>query len=327
LGVGRSYFVPKQRIDLVDPQILLRDFPSDRPCLIGVSGGRDSVALLHQLVELGYANLTLCHLNHRLRGRYSQADAKFVNRLAIQLGCDLVLRTVDVGALAATKKMSIEAAGRDARYQFFAAVAKRHRCHTVFVGHHADDLVETFLLNLFRGAGPGGLRGMRETTTRRIGRIDLQIVRPMLATWREQIDDYVRRHRLKFREDSSNAELDALRNRVRHRAIPYLEKLFGRRIRQNLWRTAMIAAEEENFWEMLVPQTGRELMVAPLRNTSVALQRRLLHKWLRSANVADVGFDLVERVRALLETTARVSKTNLPKDRHVRRRGGKLFVE
>lgn len=309
------------------PDILLRDHSPVERYLVAVSGGRDSVALLHQLVELGYASLILCHLNHRLRGRASQADAKFVNDIAIQLGCDLVVRTVDVRALAAKKKMSIETAGRDARYQFFAAVARRHRCHTIFVGHHADDLVETFFLNLLRGAGPAGLRAMRQTTTRRIGRTDLQIVRPMLGTWREQIDKYTRRHRLEFREDASNAELDAMRNRVRHRAIPYLEKLFGRRIRQNLWRTAMIAAEEENFWEILLPQTGGELMVKPLRATGPALQRRVLHRWLRSAQVPEVGFDLVERVRSLIETTARIAKTNLPHDRHVRRRAGKLFLE
>src|SRR5438477_12239009 len=143
--------------------------------------------------------------------------------------------------------MSIETAARETRYKFFAKIAKQRRCHTIFLAHHADDLVETFLINLFRGAGSAGLAAMREISTRRIDGIDLTIVRPFLCVWRKEIDDYVGEHRLKFREDATNKNLTPLRNRIRHRIIPYLEKTLGRNIRQNIWRTAIIAAEEENW--------------------------------------------------------------------------------
>jgi tRNA(Ile)-lysidine synthase len=319
--------VPKPSADLFTSKKLLRNYPRDHAYLFALSGGRDSIALLHQLLRFGYADLTLCHLNHCLRGRASQVDAKFVNKVAIELGLDLVLRQIDVKALAAKKKMSIETAGRYARYKFFAAVAKRHRCHTIFVAHHADDLVETFLLNLFRGAGLAGLSGMREAASRQVDGINLHIVRPMLGTWRGEIDGYVRKHRLTYREDRSNQSVDPFRNRMRHRVIPYLEKLFGRRLRQNIWRTAMIAAEEDDFWTTLLPEGGAELMVKPLGVSSVAVQRRVLHNWLRRAAVPNVGFDLIERIRALLDTTGRIAKTNLPRDRHVRRRAGKLSIE
>ena len=224
--------------------------------------------------------------------------------------------------------MSIESAGRAARYAFFAKVAKRRKCHTIFLAHHADDLVETFLLNLWRGAGMTGLAAMREVLTRRIDHIDLAIVRPLLGIWRDEIDHYIRRHRLKFREDASNKDLGPARNRLRRRVIPYLEKTFGRNLRRNIWRTAMILAEEENFFELFLPEKFSGALDAKLlRDLPLALQRRMLSKWLRSESVRDIGFDLVERVRALLDHANRVAKTNLPQDRHLRRRGGMLFIE
>ena len=298
--------------------------------LIGVSGGRDSVALLHWLVECGYSKLIVCHLNHRLRGRSSRADAIFVQKLAANYDVALALGAIDVRALAVRTKQSIETAARDARYKFFAQVAKRRRCRTIFLGHHADDLVETFLINLFRGAGPVGLNAMRAVSVRKIDNVKLQIVRPLLGVSREQIDDYVRKHRLKFREDASNKNLAPLRNRIRHRIIPEIEKELGRNVRGTIWRAATIAAEEENFFEALLPEKLSKLTtlaVKPLRAMPIAVQRRMLHEWLRASDVPDLSFDLIERVRALLDPTNRVAKTNLPQDRHVRRRSGHIFIE
>jgi tRNA(Ile)-lysidine synthetase, N-terminal domain len=312
-------------------------FPPRRRYLIGVSGGRDSVALLDQLVDLGYQNLIVCHLNHQLRGRSSDADARFVRSLVENYRrkiagqtqrVDFELGTANVRALAAKKKMSIETAGREARYTFFAKVAKRRKCHMIFLAHHADDLVETFLLNLLRGAGTTGLAAMREVSTRRIEQVDLTIMRPLLGVWRNEINHYICQRRLKFREDASNKDLGPVRNRLRGRVIPYLEEIFGRNVRRNIWRTAMILAEEENFFELFLPEKFSEVLDAKLlRELPLALQRRMLSKWLRSEKVRDVGFDLIERARALLDRANRVAKTNLPQDRHLRRRGGELFIK
>ena len=307
---------------------LFRSFSPDARYLIGVSGGRDSVALLHWLVDLGYRKLIVCHFDHHLRGRSSQADARFVKKLAAKYRADFQIGSANVRALAKKKRMSIETAAREARYSFFAKIAKRRRCRTIFLAHHADDLAETFLLNLVRGAGITGLAAMREVSTRRMDKFDLVVVRPFLGVWRKEIDIYLREQRLKFREDASNKNLNPLRNRVRHRVIPYLEKMLGRNIRQNIWRTAVIAAEEENWIENQLPDSDEvELPVAKLRDTPVALQRRRILKWLRAQSVADVGFDLIERVRSLAERDARIAKVNLPQDRHARRRAGKIFIE
>lgn len=307
---------------------LIRNFPPDARYLIGVSGGRDSIALLNWLVNLGYKKLIVCHLNHQLRGRSSDADARFVEKLAAKYRVDFELGAANVRALAKKKKMSMETAAREARYSFFAKAAKRHGCRTIFLAHHADDLVETFLFNLIRGAGLTGLAAMRDVSTRRVDNVDLAIVRPLLSVWRTEIDDYAREHRLKFREDASNKNLAPMRNRIRNRIIPYLEKNLGRNIRQNIWRTAIIAAEEENWIDSEVPDSANaDLSVPKLRALSVALQRRIILKWLRAKDISEVGFDVIEHVRSLADRDAAVAKVNLPRNRHVRRRAGRIFIE
>jgi len=335
---------------------LRNDFPPDARYLIGVSGGRDSVALLHWLTSLGYKKLIVCHLNHELRGRSSDADARFVQKLvatsnekivgqALRLSgqqkgkrsacpttkmshINFELGRANVRSLARKKKTSLETSAREARYSFFAEAAKRHRCHTIFLAHHADDLVETFLFNLIRGAGLTGLAGMRNVSTRRIDGVDLTIVRPLLSVWRSDIDEYVHERHLRFREDATNKTLAATRNRIRNRIIPYLEKILGRNIRQNIWRTAIIAAEEENWLDREVPDsTNADLSLSELRALPVALQRRAIMKWLRAQNVSEVGFDVIERVRSLADRDALIAKVNLPHDRHARRRAKTIFIE
>ena len=305
----------------------LRDFAPGKRYLIGVSGGRDSVALLHWLLEGGYRKLVVCHLDHRLRGRSSAADARFVERLANANGLPFETSRVDVRKLAAETKQSIEAAARRARYAFFAEIARRRRCRTVVLGHHADDLVETYLINLFRGAGMQGQRGIRPVSTQQIGSVELNVVRPLLSVSRGEIDEYVVTHRLRFREDASNEQLDALRNRVRHRVIPMLEKEFGRDIRKSVRRAASIASEEDALLSEMLPEISTNLLVKQVRALSIALQRRTVMRWLRANAVADVGFDLVEQIRAMLDTASGPAKINLPGDRHARRRSGQLFVE
>ena len=332
-----------------------RDFPPDARYLIGVSGGRDSVALLHWLIRLGYERLIVCHLNHQLRGRSSDADAQFVKRLVVRYNQELAgqalrlpgarkgrrsarvtragrlqfeLGSANIRTLARKQKMSLETAAREARYAFFAETARRRNCRTIFVAHHADDLVETFLINLFRGAGGAGLAAMREISTRRIKGVDLTIVRPFLCIWRKEMDDYVGEHQLRFREDATNKNLTPLRNRIRHRIIPYLQKMLGRNIRQNIWRTAVIAADEEKWIESELPDSAHaDLSVVKLRALPIALQRRALLKWLRAQNISDVGFEVVERVRSLADRDIRIAKVNVPRNRHVRRRAGKIFIE
>jgi tRNA(Ile)-lysidine synthase len=301
----------------------LANYSTTRLYLIGVSGGRDSVVLLHWLATLGFHKLIVCHLDHGLRGRASGADARFVKSLARKYGFDLAIEKTDVKRLAKKKRLSVETAAREARHEFFSKVARKKKCRTVFLAHHADDQVETFLFNLFRGTGAAGLAAMRPESTRGA----LRIVRPLLEVWRSEIDDYIREHRLKFREDASNADAKHSRNKMRREIIPALEKWFGREIKKSIRRSSEFLAAENDWLDSLIEKPLRELSVAALRAMPVARQRRVILAWLRSLRVSDAGFSEVEAVRALIPATAKKAKVNLSGDRHARRRGGKLFVE
>jgi tRNA(Ile)-lysidine synthase len=304
---------------------LLQDLPNDRRYLIAVSGGRDSVALLHWLLDHDYRRLIVCHFEHGLRGRVGKSDARFVARLAEKCGLSVELGAADVVTLARERKQSIETAARQERLAFFERVGRRRRCQMIFLAHQADDQVETFLLNLFRGAAGRGLGAMRPRS--RHG--SLEILRPLLAVWRAEIDDYLVRQRLKFREDATNEELHARRNRVRHRIIPWLEKEFGRNIRPTIWRTAAVLAEEEDLLETVTPLSltkSEDLPVDPLRQLAPALQRRVIRQWLLQRGVSELGFSMIEEVRGLLAGGA-PARVNLSRDRHARRRAGRIFLQ
>ena len=308
----------------------LAQYPTNRRYLIGVSGGRDSVTLLHWLQAQSYRKLVVCHLEHGLRGRAGKADARFVEQLAARAELPCESKREDVKTRATLSKSSIETAARAARYEFFAQVAKRRRCATIFLGHHADDLAETLLFNLLRGSGSDGQRSLRAVSTQDVNGRSLTIVRPLLGVWREEIDAYIQTHRLRFRQDASNLSLAPTRNRLRHRIIPLLEKELGRNVRKSLWRAAEIAGEEQGLIDSLLPselQRNGKLSVRELRKLSVGLQRRAVRHWLRENAVREIGFELIESVRALLDPAARVAKVNLPGGRHARRRAGELFIE
>ncbi|PYK96692.1 MAG: hypothetical protein DME32_17190, partial [Verrucomicrobia bacterium] len=164
----------------------------------------------------------------------------------------------------------------------------------------------------------------------RIGKTQLTILRPLLRVWRNQIDTYIRENGLEFREDATNRMLRASRNKIRHRILPDIEKQFGRDVRKTIWRAAQIWSEEETLLDSLVPREtifSANLAVATLRKLPVALQRRTILRWLRARKISDVNFDVVENIRALVGPGAKLAKVNLPRERHARRRAGKIFVE
>jgi len=300
------------------------DFSPDERCLIGVSGGRDSVALLHQLHAAGFRQLIVCHLDHALR-EGSEEEGRFVEKLARKLGFECVQRREDVAALAKRRKKSLETAAREARYSFFAQIAREQDCPRLFLAHHADDQVETLLFNLFRGAGAHGLAGMSPVSTRKVDGVSLQISRPLLGTWREEIDAYMAKHQLAFMEDGSNADRKFTRNRLRHEIVPALEQAFGREIRRAIWRSAEILRAEDELLGDLLGDTPPELNVPALVAEPVAVQRRRLRAWLKLHSVPDVGFVEVEAVRKLLG--GGTAKANLPGGWHARRRARRLFLE
>lgn len=297
--------------------------------LVAVSGGRDSVALLHALRLGGHKKLTVIHLDHGLRGRSSAADARFVTRLAKAWNFPCIVGKADTRSYARARGISTETAARELRHAFFAACARRLRCRVIVLGHHADDQAETCLFRFLRGAGTAGLAGMERETALQVGRLRLTLVRPLLAVRRSEIDTYVREHRIPFREDATNATLDVTRNRIRHGVLPAIREAMGDTAIDAILRAAEIL-RAENEWAAeeaaKVPQ-GPDLFVKDLRGRPVALQRRVIHRWLTENGVSGVGFDLVEQVRELLDSGATRAKVNLPGGAHCRRQAGRMFLQ
>ena len=284
------------------------------PLLVGVSGGADSVALLHALVQLG-RKPHVCHLNHQLRGADSDADAEFVGQLAQKHGLPFTVEKRDVAAFAAERKLSLEDAARRARHEFFAAVAERTGIKTLALAHTADDQVETFLLKLLRGAGATGLSGME--VEHELG--GMRVIRPLLGVRRSEILDYLAAEELSWREDASNADPRFTRNRIRHVLLPLLEREFNPAVRETLLRTAEILRDEDSYLTHHVSDAvyssdycGEEIDIEAFRGWSPAVQRRVVRLWLGPE--IELGFEHIEAVRELALSDSPSAEVHLPED-------------
>jgi tRNA(Ile)-lysidine synthase len=312
-------------MNLTDLTPHLADYSRRRKFLVGVSGGCDSMVLLHLLHRAGFQKLVVCHLNHALRGKAAQADAKLVERTAAQLGYPCRLDTVNVRDLAKQQQQSIETAARVARHAFFLRCAKAERTKDIFLAHHADDQAETILMNVLRGSSLRGLTGMKSMTTLANS---LRLLRPFLEVRRETLRELAVNERIRFRDDASNDSSEYVRNRIRLELLPLGADILQRDVVESLLRLAETVREDE---AALVQMTsaficGETLRTKDLLAQPVAIQRRVLNDWLQSHQVPEISFRWIERIRSLMQP-AGPAKLNLPGDRFVRRRRGELFIE
>lgn len=305
------------------------------PALLGLSGGRDSVALLHLLLDAGFSHLILCHLNHGLRGEESEGDAALVQKLAKKHKLTCEMEYADVAALAKTNRLSIETAARQARHDFFLRMAEQHDTCVVFLAHHAEDQAETVLANLCRGSGLTGLGGMRP-----VQRLDngLHLIRPLLGLRRSQIDSYLKSRRLKFRDDSSNASPKHRRNRLRLEALPLLNDIFERDVSALITRLASQADRDDDCLQQqalaflgtpdqLNPKDLSLTITPALLALHPAILSRVIALWLREVlQLPGIENDIIESAMEMLSPDA-PAKINLPQDRHLRRKAKRLWVE
>lgn len=304
-------------------------FAPRRRYLLGLSGGRDSVAMFHTLLAAGSDKLVVCHLNHQLRGLFSAHDAAFVRELAEKHDLPFEIARCPVLQRAEEESVSVEVAARRARHEFFAGCAKKHRCNQVLLAHHADDCAETAVLNLLRGSA--GLVGMRFESIVTVDRKKLTLIRPLLGVRRSEIDAYLTERNLAYRDDASNLEPFTARNRLRLEALPLLEEMMARDVVPAINRAAEAAQEDREtldalleILELIDPQD--RLFLPKLRKLPVPLQRRALFVYLHQFGIPDLSRDLLTRCLSLLDPAA-PAKMNLPGDFHLRRRAGRLFVE
>ncbi|MCM2267834.1 MAG: tRNA lysidine(34) synthetase TilS [Elusimicrobiales bacterium] len=205
-----------------------RLFQDGDAILLAVSGGPDSVAMLDFFAGQARSHrlkLHICHINHKLRGRLADADAAFVKKLGASYGIDTVVLCADVKKLAGKHGTSLEHAARNARYSLLSRTALKKNCALVATAHHADDHAETVLLNLLRGTEPKGLLGIPERRELcRSGKKRVDLIRPLLAVSRREIETYLKANALPSRKDHTNDDEYYTRNWIRRTLLPLMLK-------------------------------------------------------------------------------------------------------
>ena len=205
------------------------------PVIVGISGGTDSVVLLHVLISLGY-DCIAAHCNFHLRMQESNRDEEFVRKLAHSYSIPCYFIDFETIKYAENHKISIEMAARDLRYAWFEELIQKHHAQAIAVAHHADDSIETMLMNLVRGTGLRGLTGIQPRNK--------NVVRPLLCSTREELENYLVEHGLEHVEDSTNQENNYLRNKFRNELLPLLTEI-NPSAREKLYKS--LANLEGNF--------------------------------------------------------------------------------
>ena len=325
--------------------------------MVGVSGGADSLALLHILIALRGEqanNLHVAHLDHGFRGSGGQADAAFVISIAQKWGVPCTTFSFDVPAYAKRHKLSAEDAARRVRYAFLAGVAAQVG-GTVTVAHNADDQVETVLLNLLRGTGVSGLAGMHALGLVPISADEpefaslsnaplppeIEVFRPLLSIWREEIARYCEAVGLQPRTDATNQDPKYRRNQIRHALLPHLQQAYSPAIKRHLFNLAEIASSEDDLVEQFADQEwGRvadvsagkgvvQFVCSEFSQLPEALRRRMVRHAIRevAGTLEGITFEhICTAVEVLAGTQGSPSELHLPHGVVVQRRGEKALI-
>jgi tRNA(Ile)-lysidine synthase len=286
--------------------------------VVAVSGGADSVCLLHILAKLKEQlkiELHLAHLNHQLRDAESDADADYVADLARRLGIPATIERQEVKAYQKKMRLSPEEAAREVRYRFLTDVVGVTGAKRVAVGHTQDDHIETILMHLIRGAGTRGMRGLQPSTEWSSKTGNMTVIRPLLEVSHQETEEYCHRYQLAPRLDASNLSLSPLRNRIRQQLLPLLQS-YNPGIAEALLRTGRIAGDDIDFldkeiarlWAKIARQEGETVTLnrKGLDRLPPTLKRYLLRtgaeKLLGSAK--DIEMRHIEEMMALLDRPA-----------------------
>ncbi len=303
--------------------------------IVAVSGGADSLALLYGLHALRSqlnCQLHVAHLNHCLRPD-ADADADFVRQHAAHLKLHCTIQRMEIPHLAQQWKLSVEAAGRRARYQFYESVTTGIDATKVALGHHQDDIAETVLMNLIRGSGASGLKGIAPVR-------DAKFIRPIAGFTRQQIEAFLTAIGIVPRHDPTNTDTRYLRNRIRHELIPRLENDYNPNIKIGLSRTADVLRAESEYLDTAAREAFEACRIqgshknvvldrVEFRKHHVALQRRVLRQSLSemSGDMNDLYFTHCEKMLNLIEAEASNALLALPNGLQFRRAYQQLIIE
>ena len=303
--------------------------------LVAVSGGADSLALLyglHALHQQLRCHLHVAHLNHCLRPD-ADADADFVRQHAEHLNLPCTLEQADVFRLAKQRKLSLEAAGRSARYQFYDSVCAETGATKVALGHQKDDIAETVLMNLIRGSGTDGLKGISPVR-------DRKFIRPLIELTRQQVVAFLNSIDVVPRQDATNTDTYYLRNRIRHELIPRLVNNYNPNIRAALSRTADVLGTEAEYFDTIARTAFEACQIQPQQETIIldrkkfrqhhlALQRRILRQSVSQmlGATSDLYFPHCDAMLSLIEGKAPNAVLPLPNGLQFRRAYQRLIFK
>ncbi len=304
--------------------------------IIAVSGGADSLALLYGLHALHThlnCHLHVVHLDHGLR-HDAATDANFVREHSSRLGLPFTGHSVELPHLIKQWKLSIEAAGRRARYEFYEDVCAKVGATKVALGHHQDDIAETVLMNLIRGAGSDGLKGIAPIR-------DGKFIRPLAAFTRQDIESFLKSINLVPRKDSTNTDKRYLRNRIRHELMPLLQQDYNPNIKTGLSRTAEVLSAESEYLEVIAREVFDACKFSDSQSTCVvldrekflqnhiALQRRILRRSIAEifGQVDDFYFEHYQAILGLINGDKPNAVLTLPNGIQFRRAYEQLIFE
>lgn len=302
--------------------------------LVAVSGGPDSVALLYALLEIkDEFDLDLCvaHLNHKLRGRESDKDQKFVKNSAQKLDLKFFSKSIDVKKEAKKMKLSLEEGARLVRYRYLENLADKIKADKIAIGHQADDQAETFLMRLLRGAGGLGLSGIPP----RRGKI----IRPLIETRREEIEKFLKEKSQSYRTDSSNLLPNYFRNKIRLSLLPQIKKNFSPRIVDILTRTSDIISLQQQYIEKKCEEILRFICKTKMKdkivldlkkfiNYDISLKREMIRLCVKELNrdSTDLSFDSIERILDLIQKEKSGRRVKLTRNTWAEVTGGNLAI-
>tara|TARA_B110000503_G_scaffold58843_1_gene94028 strand:- start:236 stop:1549 length:1314 start_codon:yes stop_codon:yes gene_type:complete len=260
-------------------------FLRDKKLLIAISGGLDSVVLTQLFSELNF-DISLAHCNFKLRGKESDLDEEFVKLLSQKTSNQIFTIKFDTEEFSKNQKLSTQIAARELRYNWFQELIKQHNFDFVLTAHHADDNLETFLINLTRGTGLDGFTG--------IPKINGNIVRPLLAFSREEISTYAKAKNIEWREDASNSSTKYIRNKIRHQIVPILKEINPNLLEtfsktsKNLQESKQIIEDRIADISAKVIETENEILKINIEKVNqLSNPKAYLHQLLRSYNFTE----------------------------------------
>jgi tRNA(Ile)-lysidine synthase len=299
----------------------------EKPVLVGVSGGPDSLCLLHSLKTLGFS-VVASHVNHQIRPE-ARAEAEQVRLFCEQLEVPFLYHQVDVRDFSSKNKLSLEESARILRYDCLMRSAKEVSAQALAVAHQADDQVETLLMHILRGAGASGLKGMSYRSYILPFSADIPVVRPLLGVWRQEILTYCQEHQIIPCQDESNSDTVYFRNRIRHELIPELAT-YNSRASQHLWQLSQIIGEEDRFLQDSVKKYLAEIVEyrgigfftldrQAFSGVDIVIQRRLVRLVLSTlrSNIRDISMEQVEKAVLFLTDKSSHGEWQIMDDVHI----------